>query len=267
MRRTIASLATVLLAATGLGVAQPAQATGGSEALAVSSLGRVSFTAADSTYDGRQVRIPLKFAYEKWGNDYGDIAITVELRARQEGARATDGGLDRWVSWWRSAAQKGTGDAFMIVRDVGNRTGSIEPTLIYGSATFQRYDNLFRVLEEIKVEFEPVVVVTAAKEATTLTNVRVGPDVITGQATVQSGYGAIGAGGYVAVRYRAPRERRWTYITDFIDCPMDSCLEPDPMGNFRLELGSPIPPRSQVEVSTFSCYWCTDAKQTVTRGA
>jgi hypothetical protein len=264
MKRSIASVAAALIIGSALGIAQPAQAAGGGEALAVSNLGRVSFTVADGEFDGPEARIPLKFAYERWGNDYGKVLISVNLTARQLGSRINAGFLDSSVQWGGSAAQQGTGDGAITVRATSS---SKEPFLIYGSARFLRYDEDFNVSEEIQVAFQPVPLVTVAQDVTTLSNVRVGPKLISGKATVESVFGTIGAGGAIAVRYRGPRDRNWTYVTDFVDCPFATCTGPNPMGNFRLEPSSPIPSQARVEVSIYDCGWCTDASQTVTRGA
>ena len=264
MRRTVASLATTLLLVAGLGITQPAQATGGGEALAYSHLGRVSFTVANGQFEGIRAELPVQFTYERWGEDYGKVSITVDLQARQVGSRVQAGFLETFVNWSFSAAQQGTGDGVVFITPTSSST---EPFLIYGWARFTRYNDQFEVVEEVQVAFQPVVAVTVAKRVSTLTNVRAGSDFIMGQATVPSVFGTIGAAGQIAVRYRAPRERRWTYVTDFIDCPEDRCLGTDRLGNFNIQPASPIPPRAQVEVSLYNCSGCTDAKQTVTRGA
>ncbi len=265
MKRFFASLSAVAIVGTTLVFAQPAQAAGGGEALAVSHLGRVSVTVGDGEFDGDTAKIPLKFAYERWGNDYADVAITVNsLNAKQVGARSDIGVLYSFVNWSYGAAQSGTGDASISIS--GPSFIPNQPVLIYGSATFTRYGEGFTVAERIEVAFPPVLTVNIAQDETTIRDVRVGPRSISGKATVESVFGTIGAGGDIYVRYRAPGDKRWTYVTEFEDCPSGVCLAVDPMGDFNFTMVKPIPPRSRVELTVADCGWCTPAKQTVTRG-
>lgn len=265
MKPVLASFAAAAIVATTLGVAQPAQAAGGGEALAVSHLGRVSVTVGDAEFDGDTAKIPLKFAYERWGNDYADVAIQVnQLSAKQVGASSDIGFLDDFVNWSFRAAQSGTGDSSISL--FGASFIPDQPVLIYGSVQFTRYGEQFNIAERIEVAFQPVLAVNIAQDTTSLSNVRVGPRSVSGKATVESVFGRIGAGGDISVRYRAPGDRRWTYVTEFDDCPAGTCLQVDPMGDFTFTMTNPIPPRSRVEVSVIDCGWCTEAQQTVTRG-
>lgn len=264
MKLTPVLSAVIALAVTSLGPIQPAQASGGGESIAISSLGRVAMTVGDGTFDGNVANIPVKLTYEKWGSDYGDVSITVtNLRARQVGASGDigfvgqDGSLVHWPS---GAAQKGTGDATIQIS--GGSFVPNQPVLIYGSAHF---DNS-ATRERVEVAFQPVLLISVSQEVTTLRDITVGARSIAGRATVESTVGTVGAGGDVRVRYRAPGEKRWTTVDDYVNCPDDVCVSVDPLGNFTMTTIEPIPAGSRVEVSTVDCGWCTDAKQIVTRG-
>ena len=264
MKRSFALGAALAMAVTGLGITQPAHAAGGGESIAVSSMGRVTMTVGDGTFDGNNARIPIKFTYEKWGEDYGDVAISVtNLRGRQVGASSDIGFASNSVDsifWPFNAAQKGTGDGAIDL--VGSAFRPNQPVLIFGSAVFINS----QTREQVEAAFQPVLFINVAQEVTTLTGVKVGPRSISGRATVESTVGTVGAGGDVWVRYRAPGDKRWTTVDDYVNCPADVCMSVDALGNFSMTTFDPIPAGARVEVSIVGCGWCTEARQTVTRG-
>lgn len=264
MKRSFALAAALAMAVTGLGLTQPAFAAGGGESIAVHSMGRVAMTLGDGTFDGNTADIPVTFTYEKWGSDYGDVSILVtNLRARQVGASSEIGFVGQdgsFVFWPSNAAQKGTGDA--TIRIAGASFIPNQPLLVYGAAQFSNS----RTGERVEVAFQPVLFINVTQEATTLRDVKVGPRNISGRATVESTVGTVGAGGDVWVRYRAPGEKRWTTVDDFVNCPDDVCMTVDPLGNFSMTTFDPIPAGARVEVSVVDCGWCTEATQIVMRG-
>lgn len=267
MKRTLAGIAGLTFALASMGTTHAANAAGGGESTAVSSLGVVTMTVQDGTFNGNTAKIPVKFGYERWGLDgeYGRVFISISnLSARQVGAQDDIGSQSNFVSWGLNAARKGTGDGTIEIS--GNSFIPNQPVLIYGSANFTRYTERFEVAEEIEVAFQPVLLVSVAQEQTTLRNVTVAPRNISGVATVESTYGTVGAGGTVWVRYRVPGEKRWTSVNDFVNCPGGDCLDVDPLGRFSITTADPIPANARVEVSVVDCGWCTDAKQTLTRG-
>ena len=267
MKRTLASLAGLTFALASITGTHTANAAGGGESTALSSLGVVTMTVQDGTFNGDTAEIPVKFAYERWGlnGEYGRVAVSVSnLSARQVGAQGDIGSQSDFVSWSFNAARKGTGDG--TIRITGNAFIPNQPVLIYGSALFTRYTERFEIAEQIEVAFQPVLLISVAQEQTTLRDLQVGPRNISGLATVESSFGTVGAGGTVWVRYREPGEKRWTSVNGFVNCPNGVCLAVDPLGRFNATTIDPIPANARVEVSLVDCGWCTDVKQTVTRG-
>lgn len=262
MNRLLILTVALLTGVSGLIQAQPANAAGGGESFAISSMGRVAMTVSDGAFDGNTATIPIRLTYEKWDNeDYGDITISIlNLRMRQVGAATTNSSMNTWHSWWSGAAQKGWGEAKLTM--FGSAFVPNQPVLVYGSAQFSNS----RTNETVEVAFQPVLTILVAQEETTLREVKVGPRSISGRATVESTIGTTGAGGTVNVRYREPGSKQWTNVRDFVNCPDDVCLAVDALGNFNMTTIETIPLEARVEISVVDCGWCTDARQTVTRG-
>lgn len=253
----------VALALVGAAIAAgPATAAaGGGTATASSPLGKVTVTAGDATFDGVTAEIPLTFTYEKTHPvDWTQTIISVrDMNARQAGSRAELGFQESTMYWPQGSAKTGTGKTVLSISSVDFVPG--QPVLIYGTAVFEDFvtaDN-----KKYGVAFNPVLSVNIALEDTTLRDVGVIDNRITGRATVESSVGTTGAGGYVTVRYKKPGAKKWTRVDEYLNCVADRCQFVDIRGEFDLLPAKRIPLGSQVEVNVRGCEWCTDASATV----
>ena len=249
------------LAAGVIATSPTASAAGGGTATATSPLGKVTLTVGEVTFDGDTARIPLNFSYEKTHPvDWTQTAITVrDIGGRQLGSRAVNGFQTDWVYWGEGSAKTGTGTATLTVNSVNFVPG--EPLLIYGTAVFE--DFVTAENKKYGVAFSPVIAVNVALEDTTLRDVGVIDNRITGRATVESSVGTTGAGGYVTVRYKKPGAKKWNRVDEYLNCVADQCQFVDIRGEFDLLPAKRIPLGSQVEVNVRGCEWCTDASTTV----
>ena len=249
------------LLASAIAFAPHTSAAGGGTATATSPLGTVTLTAGNVTFDGSTATIPLHLTYEKNHHaDWTKTTITVrDMAARQVGSRAVLGFQTNWVYWGEGSARKGTGTAILPINSFDFVPG--QPLLIYGTAVFEDFataDN-----KKYGVAFSPVISVNVAQEATTLRDVGVIDNRVTGRATVESSVGTTGADGFVTVRYQRPGANKWIRVDDYLNCVADQCQFVDIRGEFDLLPAKRIPLGSKVEVSIRDCGWCTDTTTTV----
>lgn len=254
---------TVALALTALASASVASAsTGGGTSTATSTLGlgTVTFTAHDGEFDGNQAQIPITFTFDKTRDkNFTAISAQVDLDARQVGSSTTIGFLGNSVYWGTGSSKTGTGSAIMTINGFNFVPG--QPVLIYGSANFADTFTPENIQEG--VAFNPVIAINIAQEVTTLRDVGVINNKITGRATVESSVGTTGTDGFIAVRYKKPGSKEWVRVDDYLNCYQDRCQFVNDRGEFDLTPEKRIPTGSRVEITLLDCNWCTNASVTV----
>ena len=236
-------------------------ASNGGTSTAQSSMGKITMTASNVTFDGNTAKLPLTFTYEKSHPvDWTKTAITVsDLQVRQVGSRAELAFQRDWVYLPQGSAKAGTASTILDISGFDFVPG--EPVLIYGSAVFEDFVTADNKKEG--VAFSPVLSVTINQETTTLRDVGAIDNRITGRATVESTVGTTGAGGYITVRYKKPGAKKWTRVDAYDNCVAEGCQFVNSRGEFTLLPSKRIPLGSQVEVNLRGCNWCTDATAVV----
>lgn len=236
-------------------------ASNGGTSTAQSSMGKITMTAGNVTFDGNTAKLPLTFTYEKTHPvDWTQTAITVsDLQARQVGSRAELAFQRAWIYLPRGSAKAGTASTILDISGFDFVPG--EPVLIYGTAVFEDFVTADNKKEG--VAFSPVLAVTIDQETTTLRDVGAIDNRITGRATVESTVGTTGAAGYVTVRYKKPGAKKWTRVDAYDNCAAEDCQFVNSRGEFTLLPTKRIPLGSQVEVNLRGCNWCTNATAVV----